>query len=98
VTSFSRLIRPSAYPPGDPAYSELLDEFGDDAEIDRRPAGREYADEHQREENRHRIVAAGFDLERRGDTLLDFHSRRVEQREHRRRVGRADDSADEEAL
>jgi len=52
----------------------------------------------QRQEYGHRIVAAGLDLERGTDPLLEAHARRMQQRENGRGVGRADDGADQHAL
>ncbi|MNN33351.1 hypothetical protein D3C81_1471080 [compost metagenome] len=45
------------------------------------------------QEHRHRVVAAGFNLQRRADTLVQPFA--AEEGEHRRRIGRADNRADQ---
>ncbi|MNP34968.1 hypothetical protein D3C76_1282800 [compost metagenome] len=45
------------------------------------------------QEYRHRIVTAGFNLQRRADTFVQPFT--AEQRKHRRRIGRADNRADQ---
>ncbi len=54
-------------------------------------------DQRQRQEDRHRIVDARFDLQHAGDPLLQPHPAAVEQREDGGGVGRADDRAQQQA-
>ena len=46
------------------------------------------------QEHRHRVVAAGFNFQRRADAFIQSFT--AEQREHRRGISRADDSADQQ--
>ena len=64
----------------------------------RRVADRDELDQHQGEEHRERIVAAGFRFQRRADPRPQAKSLRMHQQEHRRRIGRGDDGADQQRL
>ena len=55
-------------------------------------------DQRERQEDRHRVVGAGLDLQRRADAVAERDAADAEQEEHRRGVGRRDDHAEEQAL
>ena len=55
-------------------------------------------DQHDGEEDRERIVGAGFDLERGADARPQPQAARHEQEEHRRGVGRGHHRADQQRL
>ena len=63
------------------------------AEILRR---REVRREQRRQQHGDRIVRARFDFERRADARAQLQSARAQQEEHRRRVGRRDDRAEQQ--
>ena len=58
--------------------------------------GADQRDEGQRQVHRHRIVDTGLDLQRRGHPLVEHDARAGQQREHRRRIGGADDGAEQQ--
>ena len=55
-------------------------------------------DERDRQEDRHRIVDAGLHLQHRAHAVAQMDAADAEQEEHRRRIGRADDRAEQEGL
>ena len=56
------------------------------------------ADKREGQEDRHRIVDAGFDLKRRGDARLQAKAAQMEEEKDRGRVRRADDRAEQESF
>jgi len=56
------------------------------------------ADEREGQEDRHRIVDAGFDFERRGDTCLQAKAAQMEKEKDRGSIGRTDDRAEQESF
>ena len=69
----------------------------DDGEGDVAAAGNQQFDQGDGEEHRHRIVHAGFHLQRGADALAQFHAALMQQQEHRRGVGRGDDGAGQQS-
>ena len=61
-------------------------------------AGGDDLDQRDGEEDGDRIVGAGFDLERRAHAVAQMHVAGAQQEEHRRRVGRGDGRAEQEAI
>ena len=81
----------------DGAEHGLLGEHGEHV-LPRAIADREEADEEQSEQNRKRIVAAGFDLEGGADARAQAQSAGMKQKEYRRGIGRGHDRADQQRL
>ena len=61
-------------------------------------ARRQILDQQHGEQDRERIVAAGFDLERRADARAQAQAAGMDQEEHRRGIGRGHDRADQQRL
>ncbi|MCY1363888.1 hypothetical protein D9M69_506690 [compost metagenome] len=63
----------------------------------RQPAGcGDPFDQRQGQENRHRVVDARLDLQHARDPVLEADAAAVQHRENRRRIGRADDGAEQQ--
>jgi hypothetical protein len=90
--------KPSAGQAKEGADAELLDEAHHDAGVEPGLAGGEQLQYRDGEENRHRVVARRLDFEQGRDALLQRGAGTAQQREHRRRVGRGDDGANQQAL
>ena len=88
---------PPAEHADDGAEHGLLGEHGEHV-LPRAIVDREEADQEQGEQNRERIVAAGFDLEDGADARAQAQSAGMKQKEHRRGVGRGHDRADQQRL
>jgi len=94
----------------DEPHRELADDEADreaDAHLQEeeheqpRPEGHlsgEHLDQADGEEDRHRIVGAALDLERRAQPLAQVHAGRAQEREDRRGVRGADDAPEQEPL
>jgi hypothetical protein len=63
-----------------------------------RAATADHLDHCDGEEDGHGVVAARLDLQRGTHPLLEPHAMRMQQREHRRRIGGAHDRAQQESL
>ncbi len=78
------------------AETELLHQVQGEAPAEAGLAAGEHLDQGHGEEHRHRVVAARFDFQGRGDPLVETFA--AEQGEHRGGVGGADDGADQQAF
>ena len=58
--------------------------------------GLDRRDEREREKDRHRVIEAGFGFERRRDARIQSRADLAQQREHRGRIGRPDDRAEQQ--
>ena len=72
-------------------FAAELHQDGSDARL----AARDDLDQHDGEEDRERIVGAGFDFECGADARPQAKTSGMDQEKHRRRVGRADHRADQ---
>ena len=86
--------RAAADDPDDPPEHGFLQQFPQDMP-GRAVADRDELDQHQGQEHRKRIVAAGFGFQCRANSRAQAQALRVHQQEHRGRVGRGHDGADQ---
>jgi len=88
--------QPATCQPDCAADTELTQQIEQQAPVQTGFAAGQHVDQGHGEEHRHRVVAAGFDLEAGRNPLVQALA--TQQREHRRRIGRADNGADQQAL
>ena len=84
--------------PDDGAEDGFAGERDDDVLPGVIAADQQEFDQHDGEEDRERIVDAGFDFQHRADAGPQPQPLGVDQEEHRRRIGRGHDRADQEGL
>ncbi|MNP01989.1 hypothetical protein D3C76_938220 [compost metagenome] len=78
------------------ADAELAQQVGQQAPVQAGLATGKHVDQGHSEEHRHRVVAAGFDLQAGRHPFVQAFA--TQQRKHRRGVGGTDDGADQQAL
>ena len=82
-----------------PMCSDEADDEVDDQDLGCRiGAARDHLDQRDGEEDGDRIVGAGFDFEDRADAVAQIDVAGAQQEEHRRRVGRGDGGAEQQAI
>jgi hypothetical protein len=89
--------RPSAEDADHGSERGLLDEQGEHV-LPGAISDGEKLDQNDGQQHRERIVAAGFNLERRADPRPQAQPARVDQKEHRCGIGRRHDRADQQRL
>ena len=88
---------PAARQPQHRPEAELADQHPHKSTKGGRLRLEQHADQRRDQQDGHRIIGAGFDLERRLHALVQAHAAVAQQGEHRRRIGRADDGRQQHA-
>ena len=88
--------QPAAAQTDNPADTKLTNQLPQQAPVQAGFAAGEHVDQGHGQENRHRVVTAGFDFQAGGDPFVQAFA--AQQREDRRSIGGANNGADQQAL